>query len=512
MLQKKKSDNIFKLSLIITVIVIIGKVIGFVRDAVIAGYYGATWRTDAFFLAQNMPSTIFPAVCGSLSTAFISLYVSRTVEKGNVEGERFASRIIIVTLGIAFILSIIGVFLAPLYVPIIAPGFSEAQLALAIDLSKLTMGAFVLTMGSYMLSAILNSKKFFYGSQIAGVAYNVTVIVITLILGQNQSMELLTVSVIIGHLFQVIILMLLLKGKFKFTLILTPFHKDSGILIKLAFPIFIGNFIVQINHIIGRFLASYFQSGALSALSYSASLNRFITGIFITTLSTVIYPSFIESLTKNDTIKFISEFKKGLIILPMIILPVSIIGVIEAFDIVSIVFKRGYFDIEATKLTAIVLTFYAGMYVFVAIQEIITRAFYALKDTKTPMIVAAISVFINIIISVAFSKLIGLGGIALGTTLSSAFSALLLWINIKKKIPNLDMRTYSTTITKIIFSAVVMIIFSLIAKMILNPYSELIRFISVSTGGLICYFGLLLLMKCKEIVYVKNMIIKKLKK
>lgn len=371
---ESKSNNkhsIFKASIIVTVIIILGKLFGFARDAVIAAYYGANWQTDAFFFAQSMPAMIFPAVCNSLATAFISLYVSHSIEKGEQSGERFASRMLISTIGIAGILSVLAIVFTPWIVPIFAPGFSVVQTSLAIHLTRLTMGAFVLTMTYYMLSAILNSKKLFYGSQIAALGYNLTVIIIAISLGKDQSIDALTLTVIFGHLIQVLMLIGFAWKHFNFTLRLNPFYIDTKLLIKLALPILFGNSIVQINNIVDKVLASLLGAGTVSALYYSNSLNRFVTGVFITTLSTVIYPSLTASFANKDIKKFNSELLNSLSLLPIVILPISIITTIYATDIVSIVYQRGNFDVSATRLTAAALTFYAGMYVFSSIQEVL---------------------------------------------------------------------------------------------------------------------------------------------
>lgn len=507
-----KNNDIFKASIIVTLIIILGKIFGFARDAVIAAFYGANWQTDAFFFAQSMPSMIFPAVCNSLSTAFISLYVSHSIENGEKAGECFASRMLISTIGIAALLSILSIFFAPWIVPILSPGFTAIQTRLAIHLTRLTMGAFVLTMIHYMLSAILNSKKLFYGSQIAALGYNLTVIIITMGFGRGQSMDTLTLTVIFGHFIQVIMLICFAWKNFSFTFHVNPFHSDTKLLITLAVPILFGNSIVQINNIVDKIIASFLESGAVSALSYSSSLNRFVTGVFITTLSTVIYPSLTASYANNNIRKFNSELLNSLSLLPIVILPISIITTIYATDIVLIVYERGSFDINATKLTSSALTFYAGMYVFSSIQEVIIRAFYALKDTKTPMVNAAIAVVANSIISIIFSKIIGIGGIALGTTISTALASVILWFSLKRKLPDLKLSSLYPTILKVLSSAVIMIIILLYLQQNLFALAPVIRFLIVTLIGFLVYFGALLLLRCKELIIILNIFKRKITK
>ena len=508
MKNEQHNSNIINASVIVSVIVVIGKVTGFARDAVIAAFYGVNWQTDAFFFAQNMPSMIFPAVCSSLSTAFISLYVSHSIKKGEKSGERYASRMLISSILIAVALSILALVFAPWIVPVFSPGFTEEQTILTIHLTRLTMGSFVLVMVQYMLTAILNSKKLFYGAQFAALFYNLSIILITIFLGHGQSMEVLTLTVVIGNMLQVVMLIAFIWKKFDFTLE-NPFHKETKELIKIAAPILFGNSIVQLNNIVDNILASYLESGAVSALSYSSNLNRFVTGVFITTLSTVIYPSLSESFANNNLKRFNDELIKSLTLLPIVILPISIITAIYADDIVKIVYERGSFDISATKLTAEALAFYAGMYVFTSIQEIITRAFYALKDMKTPMVNAAIAVAANSVFSIILSKIIGIGGIALGTTISSALASVILLISIKKKLSDIKFNLIYNTVIKVIISAAVMITILLLTKNMLIYLSPLIRFVVVTIIGFLIYFGTLLLIKCEELINFINMTFRK---
>lgn len=507
-----KKVSLLKASVIVTLIAIFGKFFGFARDAVIAAYYGANWQTDAFFFAQTMPAMLFPALGNSLSTAFVTMYISRTIDKGEKKGEAFASRILLVTLIISVILSILGIIFAPYIVPIFAPGFSEIQAELAVDLTRLTMSAFTLTMASYMFAAILNSKKLFYGSQVAAIGYNLTVIIITLGLGDNQDVQLLTISVILGHFIQVIILIVLLRKRFSFTPKLSPIHTDSKSFLKLAFPILLGNSIVQVNNIIDRALASLLENGAVSALSYSNSLNRLVTGVLITTLSTVVYPSLTTSLSDNNKKKFHHDLQGSLTLIPLIVLPISLLTIIYATEIVEIVYERGNFDSSSTKLTSTALAFYAGMYFFMSIQEIVTRAFYALKNSKTPMINAAIAVALNSVLSIYLAKLMGIGGIALGTTLSTFLASLILLLSLKKELPELNLKPMLKTFLKMSFASIFMVISLVFLKNYLDIYPSLVQFTVATLIGIAIYFISLIIMKTQEVTVLLDNIIKKIRK
>ena len=496
----KPQNHLLKASIIVTAISLLGKVIGFVRDAVIAAFYGANWQTDAFFFAQSMPGIIFPAVCNSLSTAFLSIYVSKCVEDKKI-ADAYGSKAVTFSAILAIGLSGLAIIITPVIVPLFAPGFTVPQSELAKHLTRITMASFVLIMIQYMLGAILSSKKLFYGAQIAALFYNVTVIVITIVLGQSQSMDTLTYTVVVGHVIQVLALCFFVRGNFKYTFTFHILDCDTIGLMKLTFPIIIGNSIVQVNNIVDKVLSSLFGEGAMSVLSYSNTLNRFITGVVITTLSTVIYPIMAEQFSKNDKEEFATTIRNSITIGLIVLMPVSIITTICASDIVKIVYERGSFSSDASALTALGLMFYGMMYAFSAIQEVVTRAFYGMKDTKTPLKTASIAIVSNAIMSYLFSKIfgLGLGGIALGTTISTFFAALLLIIALRKRVPELKLGQLKGSIIKIIISSAVLIGVIYLLRLSFNDIKPVYRFCLITIISFSLHFMILYILKCKEL-------------
>ncbi len=502
-------EKLLKASVIVTIIGILGKFLGFARDAVIAAFYGATWQTDAFFFAQSMPGIIFPAVCNSLSTAFLTAYVSKSVE--NKEGaDLYASKAISLSAFLAIILSGIAIVVTPFLVPVFAPGFAPKQTELAVHLTRITMAAFVLSMGHYMLSAVLSAKKLFYGAQIAMLVYNAIVIALTIAFGKNQNLDLLTGIVVLGHFVQLLVMILIVSRQFRFTFSFKCIDADTKKLLLLTLPILLGNSIVQINNIVDKVLSSLFGDGAMSALSYSNTLNRFVTGVVITTLSTVIYPTLAEHYSEGKLGEFSNTFRKSISVGLIVLLPVSIITTLCASDIVKVVYERGSFGPEASGLTASALRFYGMMFVFSAIQEVTVRAFYSMKDTKTPLKTAALAILSNAIMSFVFSRLLGMGlsGIALGTTLSTLLAAVLLLHALKKRVPELELSKLKYSLIKIVSSAIVLLVVILILRKLFTGIGPLARFVLITIISFTIHIGILVLTRCDEIKDVKGLLTK----
>lgn len=511
-----RKTSILKVTVGVTILVVICKMLGFVREALIANYYGATASTDAFFFAQGMPATIFPSICNSISTAFTTLYIENKQKNGDISSKQYSSKMIIATGVIGLLLSMLGVTLSSLLVPIFAPGFHEEQLKLAIHFTRLVMGAFFLTMFQYMLSAVLNANKLFYAAQIGYISHNIIVILLTILIGKQENMDLLTLSVIGGLFFSVIVLAFYSRKEILFSKDSFHFHGEIKTLLMLSLPIILGNGVIQINTIVDKALSSTLSDGSLSSLSYAGTIISVVNGVFIASLSTVLYPSFAEKAAKNEYDKMGEIGVRSSGLLSLVLLYVSLVTFVDARQIISIVFERGSFNSAAAQVTANVLACYAFVFPFSGIREILTRALFAIKDTRTPMVNSAIGVVINIICSIIFVKVFGIIGIALGTVVSNIIISGLLVQSVKVKITSFDATILLKSFLKQILAFMISLTIILMIKHLLAIQHPLISLIIDSCIVFITYIGLLYLFKSTELIYagehIRPLIAKILKK
>lgn len=435
-----KKGSIFKSSLGVAVITLLGKLIGFAREALIAAYYGATPETDVFFFANSMPTMLFPAVCSGISTAFLSLYVKRMAERGMAEGDRYASVMLGFTSLLGLALGLIGILLCPVLVSLLAPGFSDAQLALAIPLSRIMLGSFILLMLQYMLTAILNAKRFFVRCQICALLYSSSVVLITVLLGPGQDMYALSWTVVLAWLIQTAGLVVCCVRRVHWRWDPSGMRADVGILLRLSIPILLGNSVSQINTIVDKSLGTLLPDGSLSALNYGNILCALVVGVFITSLSTVLYPTLTSSAAEGDRTHCSSVLTQSIEGLSLLLIPISVISMLSARDIVTFVYARGAFEQQAVAYTSIALAVYAPMFVATGIREVLTRGFFALQDTKTPMWSSAVGVGCNIVLSLLLVRPLGIAGIALGTTVSAYVTAILLLYNTRRRLPELSLQ------------------------------------------------------------------------
>ena len=491
-MMMKKRHSLLGATLSVAVLIIVGKLLGFAREAMIAAYYGTSAETDAFFFAQGMPSMLFPAVGHSLALAFTSLYTKKSVEQGDVSADRYASRILAAIALLGAVLGGLGTLLSPVLVPLLAPGFSGGQLELAVYLTRLTMGAFILILLQYMLDAILNAKSCFIGPKIAALLYNLTILLAVFLFGQGQGMEMLTLTVILGMAVQLAALACFCRGRVHATLKVNPFHSETWALFRLALPILLGNSVVQINNIVDKALGSLLPAGSLSALSYANALNIMVIDVFAISVSTVLYPTLTRKAASGEMTQYGETLLNGMKGLSMILIPVSCITFLDAENIVGFVYARGAFDQASVAMTGSLLSCYAPRFVFAGIREVLTRAFFAVQDTKTPMFAGAAGVGCNVVFSLLFVRWLGAAGIALGTVVSVFAISLLLICLAHKKLPELPFSAFMTDFLKqIVAGAVLLGALMAFRRLTLLP-NDLLRFAADTVFGFALFFLLML--------------------
>ncbi len=269
---------------------------------------------------------------------------------------------------------------------------------------------------------------------------------------------LLAVGLVVGYVIQMTLLFdFAVKKGFKYRFRLD--FKDHYIrkLLILAVPVFLGNSISQVNQIVDKTLASSVAIGGITALNYAHKIDTLVHSIFITSVTTILYPEISMLIKQNNIDKYKSKIIQAINSTNFFIFPAVLGTMFLAKPIVSIIFAHGKFNQEALVMTSNALVFYMPGLIGISSRKVIIRAFYSLEDSKTPMINAMITLIINIILNVVFSKLWGIQGIALATTTASIISMFLMYVQLRKKIGRFGIRKLVKDTFKIILSAIIMI-------------------------------------------------------
>ena len=495
--QSGGKQNIALAAFLVLLIAAGAKLIGFVRQAVVAAYFGSNAVTDAYFFAESLPSMIFPAVCDSISTAFLAIYVHKLVRSTPEESGSFAANTLLFSSGVAICFGAIGYLFAPFLVPLLAPGFSSEITALTVQLSRVVMVALVLNMLIYMFGAVLNAKKIFYLVQAAGVIGNVVIIALTFALGKHQNIYYLLYTVLFGHLVQAIVLAAACVRNRSFARPTAVFNRDTKAVLMAALPIMLSNGIVSVQTIVDKYLASGMAEGSVSALSYVTSLNAVVTSVLVASVATVLYPNLSENYAMHDEEAFVKNARKGLLTTLLTLTPITLITFTCADNIVYIVYGRGSFDMLAVENTAKLLRYYALTYPLFGISAVLTRAFFATGNMKTPTVISAAAIGVHIGCCLLLTNTIGIIGIPISAALSALISAVLFLAVSPSKGIGLKPKDLAPSMIRILLSAA-LTGGGLYGMAQIPIRSDPARFTIMALFGLGVYFGCSALLKCQE--------------
>jgi len=441
---------------------LLSRIFGFLRDVVIAGYFGAGLGSDAFFVAFRIPNLLRRLFAeGSLSIAFIPVFTEYLTNKGKGEAFKLAGSAILLLSIILTMLALFGILLSPLIVRIIAPGFagSPEKLSLTITLTRI-MFPYIFFIGMVALCmGILNVLGHFAAPALAPVLLNLAMIGGVFFISPHLSEPIagLAIGVIIGGVLQLLLQIpfIIRKGIYfwRKTRIYHAGLKKVGL---LMLPTVFGAAVYQINILVGTLLASLLPEGSVSYLYYADRLVQFPLGIFAIATATAVLPSLSRQAAAEDFAGVRETFAHAMNLVFFITIP-SMVGLIILREpIISLLFKRGAFDAETTRLTAVALLYYGmGLWAFSAVR-IVVSTFYALQDTKTPVRMAVVSVIANIILGVLLMGPLGHGGLALSTSLASMLNLVLLIRALRVTLGSLELKSIKESICKTIVSSVMM--------------------------------------------------------
>lgn len=424
--------EIFKSVSFLTVVILLSKVIGFVRELVIASTFGATQQTDTFFIANGFVANFFYAVATAISVVFLPIYTDYIVNKTKKESGQFVTTTIVYMILFALTVVCLVEISAPWLSRILAPSYSPEQLADVTFYLRILIVSFLFSLVTSIFGSVLDAEKQYIYSRISGIVYSIVAVAAVLIFGHKYGVVSLAVSIIVAYLIQTCLMLWQVRKRVRFHLNYKDTKGPFKKLLLLAFPVLIGNATVQLHFLVDRAIAASLPEGAVSALSYGGTLNDFVISIFVVAIATVFFTEMSQLFAESKDEKGIAVMGKGVAAIVLALAPIAVFTVIMSGEIVQIVYFRGAFDANAAKLTAEALMYYAAGFLFVGIKYILVRLFYSRQETRVPMLIGVCSVVLNIILSIVLSRVLGIGGITLATSISE-FASMCLFIVVAKK-------------------------------------------------------------------------------
>jgi putative peptidoglycan lipid II flippase len=417
-------------SLILTIAALASRLLGWIRLLVIGSQFGASRELDAYFAAFRIPDAIFQlVVAGALSAALIPVFASYRARGQEAEAWRLASSIInLVVIALAGLSLLMAIF-APVLVPIVAPGFDVPTTELTIRMTRVMLLSPVLIGMGAVVSGILNSYERFAVPSLAPLAYNIVIILAAVFLAPIMGVEGLAVGVAIGSLAHLVIQLPEL-GRVGQRYDLTIGLRDPGVR-KVAFlmgPRMLGLAAGQLNFIVSTILASGLPEGSITAYNYAFQLSQIPVGVLGVSVAVALFPT----LSRDAALGHVGEIRRqvatSLRALIFIAAPLTAAMIVLAGPITAVFFQYGLFSEQSAQRTADALAFFAIGLVAHIVVHVLTRAFYAMQDTRTPVLWAIIAVGINVPLMAWLVGPMGVQGLALALSISASLEVVgLLW-------------------------------------------------------------------------------------
>ena len=486
-----------KTTIKVMIITIIAKILGFIRDKVVLNFFGTGPVTEAFTLAYGIPSTLLAVVVTALVTGFIPMY-TRVKQNDDENSNDFTNNVFNILVMFGFVLGLIMFLFPEVIVKLAAAGFNEETHMLAstfvriISFSALTVSIMQLGVG------YLNVNQSFILPAAISLPSNIVIIIFTLLAKKTGEINLIAWGTLAAFAVQGILMFSYMKVfKFKYKPEVNfkdPYLKE---MVRLAMPLLYSSLLGTLNSLaITSYATTIYGQGAYAYISMSGRLLGFATGIFVTGVLSVAYPTVASAAAKDDKVGAVNSMNDAILLIVLFIFPVVVGFITMRYEIVAFVYGCGKIGVtELEILSSVFLGSTLGLF-FLGIRDLYIRVHYAYQDMKTPLHNQILYVVSNVALFLILGKFFGLFGITLAGSIAAGFSTIFLFNSLLNRFKRLGMRVILRDIVKITIASIAMGVAVMGLKFVLSAWlgSRLITILIIGLAGIV-YLGFILLLK-----------------
>ncbi len=509
--MEEKPKNHLKTVGLIMMITLIGKVLGLVRDMFLGHNFGTGMESAAFQVASRIPRTFFDAIFASaISASFIPVFGSAMELRGKEDAFRL-SRAFFTWVGLlTAVFSLMGIAFAEPIVGLLADGFDEETAALCTSLLRILFPTVFFTGLAFSMVGVLQSMGEFYIPAALSVASNGIIILYYLLFCRNFGIYGLAWAFLIGWAAQMLMQMpWLRKNRFHYRPCLR--HPDIRSIFLLMVPVMVSTWIQPVNQLISTRFATYLFDGAgASAMDYANTLYTMISGILVLSITNVIFPEMSRLSTggrQEELAELIVGSLRGMLFL---LLPMMVGLMLMAQPLVRLLYEWKSWDSFSTTITTRALMFMSLGMVGYGVQNVLSRAFYAGQNGKIPLISGAISIVINLLLSLLLTETLDVAGLSLATAISSTTAAVVLLIPAARRYPGLLTGDFLMGLLKMALATGVMAVLVLAIRTVLvgllsDGLVGRILLLGIPAGiGMAIYFSVAAFLGLPEMNVVRN--------
>lgn len=479
-----KRNSFFKTVFSVTGVIVIAKLLGFVKQLLMASVFGATLSTDLITLSQDFIGNTQYLLVQVLLSSFTAVYIRTREEEGDgVAAAFYTDTLRALSLLVCIVCALIFVFAAPL-ARVLAPSYGAAQSAQLARYLRLFAPVLLLYAWLAILRAGLNARALFVPGELTPAIQSVLFILCIALLAPRLGVDALAVGFWAAAIVNTLFLFLLSRGQLGRTRG-NPFRSPTvRALLRMALPLLVGQGAIYVNQMVDKILISGLEAGAVTAIAYAAVLGTLIT-TFITAFCSILFTRVVEHAALGHDAAAAELTQTAALLLTALFLPVTLLSVYCAQDVVAIVYGRGAYGAQGVAMTAAGLRGYAVMFVPLALRELYSRLCYAYGDSRRPTGNAVAGIVCNVVFSVLLCPLCGIFGVALASSFSEIVSGGLDVFSARRS--NAFVRLSPRPLPLLGAGGAVCLLTARWASGLLAAQGSLVRFLGVSAASLSVY-------------------------
>lgn len=444
-----------KHAIILTIGILISKLFGVIRETALSSVYSVGMYADVYKVANDIPNVIFGFVAAGIVTTFIPIYSKIREQQSEEAANKYLSNILNIMLMVSVVLCIFGFIFAEELLGIFAMGFKEETLAVAATFLRISIFSILFLSTKGILEGFLQIKERFLSTVISGIMMNVVIVSSIILSGVLKKPIIMAYGILIAVIVQTMIISFIsLRAGYRHQLTLDPKDRNIMDMLKMAGPIILGSSIDQINKTVDTTIASSIQEGAIATLSYAVRVSDSILGIFVNSISSVMYPSLARQASQGKVTELKVTVRKIMNTINILIIPATFGLIILSQPVVALLYPTQ--KPEQAALTAFAMSMYTVGTIGYGLRQILVRTFYSLHDSITPVISGVIAIAINITLNLLLSRVMGVGGLALATSISALISVVILYTALRLKIGSMGTKQFLVTTVKIFAASLIM--------------------------------------------------------
>jgi putative peptidoglycan lipid II flippase len=536
-LRALSSGGVIRAAVVVVLGFLASGVLGVIRTAAYSANFGAGSELDVFFAAQRIPEMVFTLVAGgALGSAFIPVF-ARFLGSDDDHAWRLASAVMSWSSISAALIGLVLAVTAPFYMPLLLSNLSPEYQALGADLTRWMLVTTVIFCISGLCMGILNAHQKFLAPALAISMNNVGLIIGAVVIApliptdsglfayQTEGVNNiygLAIGAILGALLHLLVqIPSLIRIRARLRPLLRFDVAGSAEVLRLMLPRMLGLAVTQVNFLVNIYFATSMVEGSNSAMNVAWFLMFFVLGIIAQSVGTAVFPSLAKLAAERDFATFSERLAFAIRSVLFLALPASVGLIVVGNPLVTVLFERGAWTSQATAGTAWALAFFAVGIAGHSLLEVLARAFYALSDTRTPVLVGIASLMVNIVLSVIFIRIIGdpntlergpIAGLALANSVTTLVEAGVLWLLLQRRLDKFPTRTLLLGASRAAGAALIMGAVVATSSAILTDQSALIRLLAGAGLGVTAYFVAALILRVPEARSVPQLVLRRFRR